>query len=303
MQSSPSSRKLKPKYFQATFEGIGTVWTIELWGVEAASAEAIMHKLRARVAAFEAVYSRFRSDSLVGQMAKKAGVYEITDDAKPMFDMYQKIYRITGGSVTPLIGQALSDAGYDHTYSLVPKRIKPVPEWEEVLEYAFPKLHVKKPVLLDFGGLGKGALIDITAGILEEAGVKEYVVNAGGDIFVSKNEAVEVALQHPGDDSLAVGLAKIKAGALCGSAGTYRRWAGYTHIINPHTKRSPVEFQAIWVHADTALLADALTSALYFMPATELHKHFDFEYAMIKADGSLDVSGGFPAVFFTKENL
>ena len=51
-------------------------------------------------------------------MARAAGQYHLPDDAKPMFDLYYKLYAATDGKCTPLIGQVLVDAGYDANYSL-----------------------------------------------------------------------------------------------------------------------------------------------------------------------------------------
>ena len=299
MQSRLSSLKQKPKYTQDTFQAIGTHWQIELWGLASSQGKAVCQKIRDRITIFEATYSRFRDDSLIARMAENAGMYTLPDDAKRMLDMYQKMYHFTGGDVTPLIGQALSDAGYDKNYSLQPKSIQTVPTWEETMRYDFPLLEIKRPALLDFGGIGKGALIDIVSELIENEGAENFVVNAGGDMFCKNEQCVDVALQDPRDSSQAIGVAHILHGALCGSAGTYRHWAQFTHILNPHTLKSPKQNEAVWVYAASALEADALTTALYFASASDLCKHFRFEYAIIKAGGSLEVSNNFPAEIFT----
>jgi thiamine biosynthesis lipoprotein len=52
------------------------------------------------------------------------------------------------------------------------------------------------------------------------------------------------------------------------------------------------------VAADTALVADGLATALFFVPAQHLRPHFDFEYVIMKSNGTAEVSPGFPGEIF-----
>jgi thiamine biosynthesis lipoprotein len=76
-------------------------------------------------------------------------------------------------------------------------------------------------------------------------------------------------------------------------------WDVYHHIIDPHSLKSPRHIRAVWVVADTGLLADGLATALFFCPAATLAKSYNFAYAMVYDDYSLEHSDNFPATFFT----
>lgn len=300
--------KTKPKASHATqpityhFEAIGTTWVIDIGdslGVD--DSAQLLLAIKQRIEVFDKTYSRFRADSLVTQMAAKVGRYVLPPDAEPLMELYAKLYELTDGAMTPLIGRALSDAGYDADYSLQPRTVHTPPVWQEAIEYQAPELTVKQPVLLDFGAAGKGYLVDIIASLLREHGIQSYSVNAGGDIAhqTTGNELLQVGLEHPGDASLAIGLASIHNQSLCGSAGNRRAWAQYHHIMDPHSLESPRHIMAVWVVADSTLLSDALTTALYFAPPGKLAVHFQFEYAIVADDYSLHHSPNFPATFFT----
>lgn len=292
--------KLKPSLHRKfAFEAIGTQWEIEIGGNIAATQ--VLNSVKVRIEAFDKNYSRFRSDSLVTKMSLKAGEYILPDDAKPMLDLYRELYIITSGFMTPLIGQTLSDAGYDSSYSLKPGTLKKPPAWDECMIYDFPKLTIKQPVLLDFGAAGKGYLVDIIGGLLRANGCREFVINAGGDILHYGSAKIDVALEHPLNFDEAVGIATIKNQALCGSAGNRRAWAGYNHIINPDSLESPRHLQAVWACTETTMLADALTTALYFCSPVELSKRYTFSYGIIGSDMSLKYSDNFPAKFFDAE--
>ena len=287
---------------ELSFEAIGTSWEIELFEpVPADQLRLLGAAINVRIDQFDHHYSRFRPDSLVTAMGMRSGTYQLPSDAQPLFDLYLDIYRATNGAVTPLVGQLLSDAGYNATYSLKPGRLHRAPSWEEMLEYDYPLLTLKQPVLLDLGAAGKGYLVDIVADLIESRGISSYCVNAGGDLLYrhAGHEKLEVGLEHPTKPRQVIGVAHLRNQSLCGSASNRRAWGKFHHIIDPLKLTSPRHIRAVWVTAGTTMLADALTAALFFTPAKSLALRYKFEYAIIYQDYSLEHSPGFPADFFT----
>jgi FAD:protein FMN transferase len=284
------------------FEGIGTAWQIDIADeIEENKQQKLLTLIKERIAVYDRDYSRFREDSLITKMSKEAGSYTLPRDAKPLFDVYQKFYNLTDGLVTPLIGRLMEEAGYDAKYSLVPKELHVPPLWEEVLEYDYPNLVVKKPSVIDLGAAGKGYLIDIVSCIIRDHAIKNFCVDAGGDIFYEsdKNEPLRIGLENPHNVGQVIGVAHILNQSICGSAGNRRAWAQFHHIINPKTLSSPRDIAATWVVAPTTLLADILTTCLFFVPRSSLVGIDTFEYAILYADNSLEKSAGFPGEFFT----
>lgn len=289
-----------------SFEAIGTKWHIALETAEGSTdTEELLDRVRARIAVFDAHYSRFRDDSLVSQMSRVAGTYELPEDARPMLDLYRDLYVLTEGVMTPLIGSVLVAAGYDARYSLQPKELHKPPIWDETLVYEYPYLTLKQPALLDFGAAGKGYLVDIVANILKGAGALSFLIDAGGDMYSYSKAGTEVriGLENPWDTKQVIGVASIVNKSICGSAGNRRTWAQFHHIIHPETLASPQDIAAVWVVADTALLADALTTALYLVPAALLKQRYTFEYLTLFADRTTLQSENFPAVLFTTQTL
>lgn len=288
---------------QFAFEAIGTQWQISLFEPINAQKGALLQKqLQQRIADFDATYSRFRGDSLIAKIAHAAGRYTLPSDARPLFDIYEKLYEVTNGQVTPLVGQLLVDAGYDASYSLQPGVLRPVPRWEDVLVYDFPTLTVRQPVLLDVGAAGKGYAVDIVSKLLQQHGVHQFCVDAGGDMYYANphDYSLQVGLENPNDQSEAIGVADVPpAHALCGSAGNRRTWGKYHHIMHPHELYSPRHIKAVWTIASSCMLADALSTCLFFVPPAQLAKQYTFEYAIVYQDDSLVYSPHFPGTFFS----
>ena len=157
------------------FQAIGTTWQIDIKDSISTEVEVLLlQKIKERIALFDIAYSRFRDDSLVTLMSRKSGRYLLPDDADKMISIYEKVFRITNGLVTPLIGQVLVDAGYDANYSLEQKTLTRPRDWDEVLVWQKPFLTLNYPALLDFGAGGKGYLVDIVSEVLEDNGIKSY---------------------------------------------------------------------------------------------------------------------------------
>ncbi len=282
------------------FEAIGTSWVIDIdKDLSDKEKENLLLKIKDRIDIFDIAYSRFREDSLVTKMSKEAGEFTLPDDADKMISLYKKMYDVTGGLVTPLIGDVLSDAGYDADYSLQPKSLKKPKSWDEVIKWQNPKLKLNYPTILDFGAGGKGYLVDIVSEILEENGIDSYCVDASGDMKRRGQEGLRVGLEHPEETNKVIGVVTISNQSLCGSAGNRRKWADFHHIINPKTLSSPKNILAVWIVAENTLLADLLTTGLFFVEPEILKKHFNFEYIILKNDYSIEKSGGLEVELFT----
>lgn len=280
-----------------SFEAIGTSWFIVLKD-EVVSPKNLEKKILQRIASYDKNYSRFREDSLIFKMSEEKGTYTLPHDAKKMFDLYEKLYSLTNGHITPLIGNLMEEVGYDRQYSLVEGSPQKSPKWDEALRYKYPEIEIRKPVLIDVGAAGKGYLIDIVAGILEKEGVKEYMINAGGDIVYKGGKPLKVGLEHPSDEKKVIGVVELVRGSICSSAGNRRAWGKYHHIVDPHRLVSPKKILSVWVVAEEALLADALATSLFFVSPETLLSEFSFEYFMLTDTLEIEKSEHFPASLF-----
>ena len=274
------------------FTALGTKWTIE-------SAEPLGDELQKNImgtlAAFDKTYSRFRDDSLVGRMARRAGTFTFPDDFPPLMDMYLKCYELTDGRMTPLVGRMLEQAGYDKSYRLHPEKLSTVPDlhtaimWDEA-----HTVTTSAPVVFDVGAAGKGYAVDKVATLLEAAGVMSYMVDASGDIRHRGEKQELVGLEHPNDASKIIGVAHLQNQSLCASASNRRRWGDLHHIFDPHTLAPVRDVIASWVVADDTLTADAMATALFLVDdPTKLMQTFEFSYVRMFADGHAQHSANF----------
>lgn len=281
-----------------SFDAIGTVWQVD-------TAEPITPALRSqltqRIEEFDRTWSRFRTDSLVARIATTPGRWAFPPDASALFALYRGLYTATDGAVSPLVGRALENLGYDRAYSLLPTGLPTtVPVWDDAVAWDGTALTTLNPVTLDVGAAGKGYLVDIVSAMLLEGGHHDFIVDASGDIRALGPKPIRVALEHPLDATKAIGIARVHNAAICSSATNRRAWGnGLHHVIDATTGLPTSSVIATWAIARTALEADGLATALFFADPDRLAAAFEFTFVRMFSSGRVEFSPQFDGELFT----
>lgn len=282
------------------FSAIGTHWTIDTQEPLEASVKA---EIADRIEVFDKTYSRFRDDSVVTSLATTPQTITLPNDAVELFALYRKLYEATSGSLSPLVGDALTHLGYDKTYRLtsLPGPPPPILPFDEVISVEGSTLTTYRPVTIDIGAAGKGFLVDLVAGILSHHKVDGFTVDGSGDLIHRGSTPERVGLEHPRNPDLAIGVAEIDNCALAASAPQRRAWGhGLHHIIDALTGLPTASVEATFVVADSAAIADGLATALFMCPPEKLVDHFSFEWVVVTSGGTIQVSPNFPGEVFSR---
>jgi len=125
-------------------------------------------------------------------------------------------------------------------------------------------------VRLDFGGFAKGVAIDYAIQRLRDFGIKNAVVNAGGDLRAigqHGDRAWRVGIQNPRGSGV-LGAIDIKGDACVFTSGDYERYfeykgVRYSHIIDPRSGYPARGFSSVTVLDNDAGLADAAATAIF----------------------------------------
>jgi thiamine biosynthesis lipoprotein len=292
----PSNNPTRDGVCSLAFDAIGTRWQIDTSVPLSTDVRAGVDQLITR---FDRTWSRFRQDSTVARAAARAGTYDFGADAPAIFELYGRFGRVTGGAVSPLVGSALDALGYDASYSFHANGTPaPAPPFDEVARLDGTLLTLSQPVSIDIGAAGKGYLVDRVAEVLRSAGHEAFTVDASGDL-VHSGEPIRVALEHPYDTALAIGVLTLRGGALCASATNRRAWGnGLHHVVDGRTGQPTQRVAATWATAKDAATADGAATALFFTSPAELRSALHIEGLRMFTDGSVEYSTHFPAELF-----
>jgi thiamine biosynthesis lipoprotein len=119
------------------------------------------------------------------------------------------------------------------------------------------RIRFSAPIAIDLGGIAKGFAVDRAIATLRAHGVRDALVNAGGDMRVIGDTARTIHIRRPGQEGhfVQAGLLRNAAIATSDAAATVMKHHGRS--ATPHRRR-----HAYSVVASTCLLADALTKVL-----------------------------------------
>jgi len=127
--------------------------------------------------------------------------------------------------------------------------------------------HVRfqEPTFIDLGGIAKGYAVDAACVALEQCGVYNYVVNAGGDLRAG-GAAITVHVRHPRRPTATLILGVIQNAAVA-TSGSYfarkRRDDMSVHPIIAPDAAAPARYKgSISVVARDCMNADALTKVV-----------------------------------------
>jgi thiamine biosynthesis lipoprotein len=135
-------------------------------------------------------------------------------------------------------------------------------------------IHFKKNnVALHLGGIAKGYAVDQAIEILENAGIENALVDAGGDLRALAGELTRgkrrVYVRHPRERREFLGNFQKDKGAVA-TSGDYERYfvfdsVRYHHILDPKTGYPGRKCASVTVVAPSCALADALSTALFIL--------------------------------------
>jgi thiamine biosynthesis lipoprotein len=140
-------------------------------------------------------------------------------------------------------------------------------------------IKTKPCIKIDVNGIAQGYSVDILANYIASKGVKDFLVELGGELRVQGhkqpgNQPFKIGVESPSaDDFSTLPMQKIviiDAGAIT-TSGNYRKYheskgKKYSHIIDPRTGKSvDNEMISATVYAKYAMSADAYDNALLLM--------------------------------------
>jgi thiamine biosynthesis lipoprotein len=261
-RSVRAKRKDTPSMLE--LEAIGTHWWIEL--LEAEWTSELQALVTSEIHSFEDNYTRFRDESLLGQLNLHKCLADPPEELVQMLAYARDLQNETDGVFNISVGGELVRRGYGKTgQGSVSANF-----WNEV-KLTPEEIRIPGEISLDLGGLGKGWLIDKLGRLLKAQNRPHYIINGGGDILVSSPEPVELALEHPYNQGKVIGTTRITHGALAVSSTMKRSWEKdgqrQHHIIDPRTgKPSESDIVSTYIRADTALVADTCATILLIAP-------------------------------------
>ena len=219
---------------------------------------------------------------------------EVNDMFADVFSLAQKISDDTGGDFDITVAPLVNAWGFGFKNGTQPTRHN-IDSLKSIIGYKKVRLEGRKVVkkdkrlMLDCSSIAKGYGSDVVARFLQKRGVKNYMVEIGGEIVTKgisqKRVPWKIGVTKPVDDSLSVSkelqsVINVTDKAMA-TSGNYRNFyykngKKYAHTIDPHTGY-PVQHNILsaTVIADNCATADAYATAFMVMGLEKAKKLLD----------------------------
>lgn len=245
-----AQRTTKGETHDLTFQAMGTHCRVKFRSHRATDAGAFQNDVLNWVAAFEATYSRFIPDSLIGRINANAGSdwVEIDPETERLFDLCGQLVFTTRGAFDPTALPLIRLWNWKAEPPVIPSddQIRAARElvgWSKVQRKPGAIFLPKAGMSIDLGGIGKEFAVDRVFAMATERGIENVLIDFGQDIRAHGHPmdkpAWHIGLQDPKNPTRCwCGLA-IKDSAVATSGDYFRNFTlggkRYGHIIDPRT--------------------------------------------------------------------
>ncbi len=228
--------------------------------------------------------TRFNDGSDVGRANRLAAAeaVSITPETAHVLEASLRWSEASEGAFDPCLGRtiALWDVGHRHAppapeqvASLAGRRLYRALEVGRWRGAPVVRLH-DGDAAIDLGGIAKGYGVDRAVEALRAYGIRNGLVNVGGDLYalgVSEDgDAWTVGIQSPDDPDRLVDTLEVEDAAVA-TSGDYVQYfqhggRRYHHLLDPSTgEPNGSAMRSITIVSDTCLEADAAGTALFGM--------------------------------------
>ncbi len=258
-------------------------------------------------------YSTYKNDNFMAWLNNSTDdIIEVDSETYFLLEKCDEIHRLTKGGFDPAVGNIIDLLGFEKgTPNLPPKEqidsvLKEV-GWKHIQLIGDKKFRKHAHIKLNFGGIVKGYAVDRMYDILDSTGIKEFLINFGGEVK-AKGDNWSIGIQHPRVKEELLGILKLNR---YGSAtsGDYERFfkkgnKRYHHIINPVTGYPSDECMSVTIICESMTDADGYATGVFVMgtrTGLEIIESIpEIEGMIVDTAGNVFKSTGFDKYFRSK---
>lgn len=278
--ASTTSRSL----VQLAGETMGTTYTVKLAG-PGVTRERGGELLAAVQAAFDSVEQRmslYRADSELVRFNRQRGAvpFPMSEDLFGVFNAAQQVSELSGGAFDITVAPLVDAWGFGPDKHRIVPQPAALSARRRVVGYRALQFDAARRAVTktraelqaDLNGIAKGYGVDLAARALDERGVANYMIEAGGEVRTHGVNATgqpwQIGIERPDATPRRAHLIVPLAGQAMATSGDYRIYfeqggRRYSHEIDP-TTGVPIDHRlcSVTVVADDGMRADALATAL-----------------------------------------
>jgi len=267
----------EPKTFFWEGVALGADARLTLQHIDAAVANAAIADCIAEVSRLESIFSLHQADSALSRLNQFGYIDEAPAELRELLAESRLLSRLSDGAFDPTI-QPLWKLYADYFASTKATERGPsqasidaallLVDWRKIL-FDDTAIRFGKPdMAITLNGIAQGYITDRVGNLLRERGFEHVLVNMGEGLALGPKwdgSHWTIGISDPREPSAILTELPLVQGAVATSGGygyQFDRAGRFTHILDPKTGRPSRRWASVTVTADSATLADGISSAL-----------------------------------------
>ncbi len=272
----------EPQLLELSGPTMGTRYNVKLLAREPLASDEAERDIAGLLERLEQAMSTWREDSEISRFNRYQGDdwFAVSPDFAHVLAAAIEVSELSGGAFDVTVAPLVDLWGFDA------RQTAGLPSDEQIAAAAervgYRKLEVREApaavrkavpgVWVNLSAIAKGFAVDKLAGYLETRGVRDYLVEIGGEVRTlgvnERKSAWRIGIERPISGERSVQRVITPRDRGVATSGDYRNFfvhegVRYSHTLNPRTGR-PVthDLASVTVLDETAMRADALATAL-----------------------------------------
>jgi thiamine biosynthesis lipoprotein len=285
---------------------LGTVVEIQVRDDNEQKAEDAIAQALTEVKRIDDLFTTYNEESPVWKINNSTdSIFSVDPEIYSLIVLCDSITKISDGCFDVSLDNLTKVWGFYTDDPNVPSQSKIdsaliISGWQKVKVVGGNQTIKTKKVGLNFGSIAKGYAVDKAIDVLKKSGIKEALVNAGGEISAIGNDWI-VGIQHPRDTNEIIKKLKLN-NLTVATSGDYEQYfekdgIRYHHILNPKTGYPSKGLQSVTIINKSNTFADALATTVFVMgkdAGIKLVENLeDTETMIIDDEGKIFYSSGF----------
>jgi thiamine biosynthesis lipoprotein len=271
------------RFVQRVGIAMGSELRLTAWTADEAAARSALDAVFAEFERLEALMSTWRPASDVVRINAAAGVQgvPVAADVRDVLRQARQISEWTEGTFDVTFG-ALTDVWkFDHdqdntipTAEAIRARL-PLIDYRqiEIDDRAGTVFLRRKGMKIHLGGIGKGYAVEHAVAILRRAGLRDFMIQAGGDLYVGGRKdgrPWRLGINDPrGPEGHSFATIDLTDSTFS-TSGDYARFfmkdgVRYHHILDPSTGQPARLCRSVTIAAESPVLADAIAKGVFIL--------------------------------------
>jgi thiamine biosynthesis lipoprotein len=282
--NNASSSTTGPALVERAYAAMGTELKFSAWTSDEDGADAAFEAAFHEIDRLEGLLSNWKKDSEVERLNAAAGKHPVPvgSELRDVLEAARQTSDWTDGKFDVTFGvlSGLWKFDYQNKDNTIPprnevvRRLKLINYRDLIVDNRAGTAFLRREgMIVNLGGIGKGYAVDRARDILRQRGLRDFMIQFGGDMYVAgleKDHPWRLGIQDPRGPANHIFATVDLSDSTFSTSGDYARFfikegRRYHHIIDPATGEPASGCRSVTIMASSATVADGLDTGVFIM--------------------------------------